>query len=146
MVKCKQVMENSTCGKVCCCLECEERESCKDVCTELSPNCADAFNEETALATMQTEAAAIIKGITNLTLQKKQIEEQEKEMRVQLMVAMEKYGVKSFENEDVKFAYVAATTRTTIDSAKLKKDFPDIATKYSKTSNVSASVKITVKG
>ena len=38
-----------------------------------------------------------------LTLQKKQIEEQEKAMRVQLMAAMEKYGVKSFENKDVKF-------------------------------------------
>lgn len=102
MIKCKQAMESSACGKVCCCLECEERESCKDVCTELSPDCEDAFSEETALATMQTEAAAIIKGI-------------------------------------------AATTRTTIDSTKLKKDLPDVAAKYSKTSNVSASVKITVK-
>ena len=94
---------------------------------------------------MQTEAAGIIKSIAALTLQKKQIEEQEKAMRVQLMAAMEKYGVKSFENEDVKFTYVAATTRTTIDSTKLKKDLPDVAAKYSKTSNVSASVKITVK-
>ena len=52
MIKCKQAMESSACGKVCCCLECEERESCKDVCTELSPDCEDAFTEETALATM----------------------------------------------------------------------------------------------
>ena len=51
MIKCKQAMESSACGKVCCCLECEERESCKDVCTELSPDCEDAFSEETALAT-----------------------------------------------------------------------------------------------
>ena len=145
MIKCKQAMEDSLCGKSCCCLECEEREKCEDVCSNLSPNCKDAINEETALAIMQTEAAAIIKGIAALTLQKKQIEDQEKEMRVQLMAAMEKYGVKSFENEDVKFTYVAATTRTTIDSTKLKKDLPDVATKYSKTSKVSASVKITVK-
>lgn len=145
MTKCRQAMEDSLCRKSCCCLECEEREKCEDVCSNLSPNCKDAINEETALATMQTEAAAIIKSIAALTLQKKQIEEQEKEMRVQLMAAMEKYGVKSFENEDVKFTYVAATTRTTIDSTKLKKDLPDVAAKYSKTSNVSASVKITVK-
>lgn len=145
MIKCKQDMEDSLCGKSCCCLEGEEREKCEDVCSNLSPNCKDAINEETALATMQMEAAAIIKGIAALTLQKKQIEDQEKEMRVQLMATMEKYGVKSFENEDVKFTYVAATTRTTIDSTKLKKDLPDVAAKYSKTSNVSASVKITVK-
>lgn len=145
MIKCKQAMENSACGKVCCCLECEEKEKCKDVCNALSPDCEDAFSEETALATMQTEAAAIIKSIADLTLKKKQIEDQEKEMRVQLMAAMEKYGVKSFENEDVKFTYVAATTRTTIDSKALKKDLPDVAAKYSKTSKVSASIKITVK-
>ncbi len=146
MVKCKQAMESPACGKVCCCLECEERETCKDVCSDLSLNCADAVNEETALATMQTEAAAVITAIANLTLQKKKIEDQEKEMRVQLVAAMEKYEVKAFENEDVKFTYVAATTRTTIDSTKLKKDLPEVAEKYSKTSNVSASVKITVKG
>lgn len=145
MIKCKQAMESSACDKVCCCLECEERESCKNVCNELSPDCEDAFNEETSLATMQTEAAAIIKGIAALTLQKKQIEEQEKEMRVQLMAAMEKYGVKSFETPEVKFVYVAPISRTTIDSTKLRKDLPDVAAKYSKTSNVSASVKITVK-
>ena len=146
MILCKEALEESACGKVCCCLECKERESCKDVCNELSPNCEDAFREETALAAMQTEAAAIIKGIAALTLQKKQIEEHEKEMRVQLMAAMEKYGVKSFDTEQVRFTYVAPTIRTTIDSAKLKKDLPEIAEKYSKTSKVSASVKITVKG
>lgn len=145
MIKCKQAMENSACGKDCCCLECEEKETCKNVCTELSPDCEDAFSEETALATMQTEAAAVIKVIADLTLQKKQIEDQEKSMREKLREAMEKYGVKSFETPEIKFTYVAPTTRTTIDSTKLKKDLPDVAAKYSKTSKVSASVKITVK-
>jgi hypothetical protein len=42
--------------------------------------------------------------------------------------------------------YVAPTTRTTIDSTKLKKDHPEIAEQYSKTSNVSASVRVTLKG
>lgn len=145
MIKCKQAMESSACGKVCCCLECEERESCKDVCTELSPDCEDAFTEETGLATMQKEAAAVIQAIANLTVQKKKIEDREKAMRSQLQAAMEKYGVKTFETDEVKFTYVAPTTRTTIDSAKLKKDLPDVAAQYSKTSPVSASVKITVK-
>lgn len=146
MIKCKQAVKfGSGCGKTCCCLECEERGSCKDVCTAQRINCPDAFNEETAVATMQTEAATIIKAVADLTLKKKEIEEQEKKMRVQLVVAMEKYGVKSFENDDIKFTYVAPTTRTSIDSTKLKKDLPDVAAKYSKTSKVSASVKITVK-
>lgn len=145
MIKCKQAMESSACGKVCCCLECEERERCKDVCTELSPECEDAFNEETALATMQTEAATIIKGIAALTLQKKQIEDQEKVMKEQLKVAMEKYGVKSFENETVKFTYVAPTMENRLDSKALKADLPDVAAKYIKQNPKAGYVKITVK-
>ena len=94
---------------------------------------------------MKQEAAAVIKVIADLTLQKKQIEDQEKAMREKLREVMEKYGVKSFETPEIKFTYVAPTTRTSIDSTKLKKDLPDVAAKYSKTSKVSASVKITVK-
>ena len=145
MIKCKQAMESSACGKVCCCLECEERESCKNVCTELSPDCEDAFSEETALATMQTEAAGIIKSIAALTLQKKQIEEQEKAMKEQLKAAMEKYGVKSFENETVKFTYVAHTVENRLDSKALKADLPEVAAKYTKQSPKAGYVKITVK-
>ena len=146
MIKCKQAMESSACGKVCCCLECEERESCKDVCTELSPDCEDAFSEETALATMQTEAAGIIKSIAALTLQKKQIEEREKKMKEQLQKAMEKYGVKSFENETVKFTYVAPTVENRLDSKALKVDLPEVVAKYTKQSPKAGYVKITVRG
>lgn len=58
---------------------------------------------------------------------------------------MDEFGIKSFENDILKVTFVEETTRTSIDSAKLKKDYPDIAEKYSKTSKVSASVRISVK-
>lgn len=83
--------------------------------------------------------------ITELVVEKKRIEDQEKQLKKLLVEAMEKYGVKSFENDVIKFVYVAPTTRSTIDSTRLKKDHPDIAERYSKTSPVSASVRITVK-
>lgn len=54
--------------------------------------------------------------------------------------------MKKFESDSVTFTYIAPTVRNTIDSAKLKKEMPDVAAKYMKTSNVSASVKIEVKG
>lgn len=147
MIKCKQVMEStSSCGKDICCMECEQKDGCKFVCSDLSPDCADAVTEENSLLVMKAEAAEIIKGIANLSVQKKKIEDQEKKMRDQLKQAMEKYGVKKFETTEVKFTYVAATTRTTLDSKALKADLPDIAAKYTKTSAVSASVKIEVKG
>lgn len=153
MIKCKQVMGDKTpeCGKEICCYECEQREGCGNSCNEYESNpeaaseCEERFNDENALVVMQKQEAAIIQAIADLTVQKKKIEDQEKEMRAKLVQAMERYGVKSLETPEVKFVYIAPTTRTTIDSAKLKKDLPDVAAKYSKTSNVSASVKITVK-
>lgn len=145
MIKCKQAMEGPLCGEICCCLDCKYRADCKEICTDLKEGCEYAFEDTNALTAMQNEAGTIIQTIAALTIQKKQIEAQEKAMRAQLLAAMEKYDVKSFESDAVKFVYVAPTTRTTIDSAKLKKDLPDIAAKYSKTSPVSASVKITVK-
>lgn len=67
MIKCKQAMESPACGKVCCCLDCEEIwEGCPIACDNLSENCKDRVTEENALAIMQTEAAAIIKGIAAL--------------------------------------------------------------------------------
>lgn len=42
-----------------------------------------------------------------------------------------------------KLTYVSPSTRTTIDSKKLKEEEPELAKKYSKTSLVSATIKIT---
>ena len=96
---------------------------------------------ETALAEL-VEIETVIKQIEE---QKKAAEEQAAELRAALMKAMEANGVTSFENESIKITYVAPTTRTAIDSTKLKKEMPEIAEKYAKTSNVKASLRITLK-
>ena len=96
---------------------------------------------ETALAEL-VEVESLIKQIEE---QKKAAEAQAQELRAALMQAMEQNGVTSFENENIKVTYVAATTRTAIDSAKLKKELPEIAAQYTKTSNVKASLRITLK-
>ena len=77
MKLCKEAMGNATaCGKNCCCLECDRRESCSEVCGELSEKCEFAFESDTSLVEMQKNAAVIISGIAALAVQKKQIEEQ----------------------------------------------------------------------
>ena len=101
----------------------------------------DLIVNETALAEL-VEVESLIKAIEE---QKKEAEAQAQELRQALMQAMEKNGVTSFENENIKISYVAPTTRTSIDSAKLKKELPEIAEKYTKTSNVKASLRITLK-
>lgn len=144
MIKCKLAMETEAECQMCC-LYCDKRKECADACRNIEENCEEAVGEETELDVMNSAVPDVLKAITDITVQKKKLEEQEKLMKKKLQEAMEQHGIKSFENADVKFLYVAPTTRTTIDSAKLKKDHPDIAEQYSKTSNVSASVRITVK-
>lgn len=84
--------------------------------------------------------------IEHCDLQKKQAEDRAKELRAMLLDEMEKQGVKTFENERIRLTYVAPQTRSTIDSARLKKDLPEIAEKYQKQTSVKASLKITLKG
>lgn len=101
----------------------------------------DLAVSNTALAEL-VEVESLIKSIEE---QKKAAEAQAQELRASLMQAMEANGVTSFENESIKITYVAPTTRTAIDSAKLKKELPEIAEKYTKTSNVKPSLRITLK-
>lgn len=152
MVNCKQAMEGSSCGKVYCCLECESKDTCKDVCSLVetksvmnAESCEDAILEENQMIVFEEQTLAIMQEIKNITTQKKALEEQEKTLREGLEAAMGKYGVMSFENDILKITYIEPTTKTTLDSKKLKKEHPDIFTKYSKISDVKASVRITVK-
>ncbi len=68
-----------------------------------------------------------------------------KEVKEALKNAMEENGVLNYEDDFIKATYKNASTRTTIDSKRLRKELPDVAEEYSKTSNVSSSVAIEVK-
>ncbi len=134
------------CGSNVCCEYCEKLSSCNLACQGSADGCDYAFDDENALAVFEQKELDTIQAMAKMLQQKKELEEQEKAVRKQLVDAMDAYGIKSFENNLLKITYVAPTTRTSIDSKALKKEMPDIAEKYSKTSNVSASVKITLKG
>ena len=71
-----------------------------------------------------------------------------KVLRAQLYEAMTKQGISSWETLDksMLITRVAPSTKTTIDSKKLKEDMPEVAEKYSKTSTTAGYVKITVRG
>lgn len=86
------------------------------------------------------------KIITEIETQKKQAEERRDELKAKLMQVMEESGTTKFETDKISLTYIAPTTKTLIDSAKLKKELPEIAEKYSKTSTVKASLRITLKG
>lgn len=130
-----------------CCGVCEHVDLCTSECEFCGSykECPDVETVNDGLTAFNTAVPDTIKRITDLVVMKKQLDEQEKLLKQKLVEAMETYGVKIFENEQIKMTYVAPTTRSTLDSARLKKDHPDIAEQYTKVSEVSASVRVTVK-
>ena len=62
-----------------------------------------------------------------------------------LVEKMEEKGIKTFETDAVKITYVAPSTRTTLDSKRIKDEMPDVYKTYSKESETKASVRIKLK-
>lgn len=147
MKMCKQASD-SPCGKNCCCVECDVNSTCPDVCSGIKDHesCPDAYSDEVSLQEFEKAVPAVIETITSILQKKAEMEAKEKEMREQLLEAMKKYGVKSFKNDLISITYTEPTTRSTIDSARLKKEHPEIASAYQKTSQVKESIRITLKG
>lgn len=131
----------------CCHSPCPELESCSEVC-ELSPDmCGQAtYDEETALVAFGNTQLAVLQEIATIVQAKKAAEEREKELKADLQDAMERFGIKKFESDVLNLTYVAPTTSTGVDSAKLKKKYPEIFTECSKTSSKAGYVKIALKG
>ena len=143
MYKCKDECQDGH-GHVCCCF-CDT--PCDNKCEFSYESCgmATEVKEEVAIVPFRSKAMAIMQKIVDLNIQKKQLEEQDKEVRQQLEKVMGEYGIKQFENDLLKVTYVEPTTRTSIDSAKLKKELPAVYEKYTKVSQVKGSVRIEVK-
>jgi predicted phage-related endonuclease len=133
-----------------CCATCGMLNNCQNACeceNMMDPHqCPDAEVNQSEITAFQTQVPDTLKKITDLVKLKKQLDDQEKELKVTIQRAMERYGVKSFENDWIKMVYVAPTSRETVDTKTLKKHHPDLVEQYTKISPVSASVRVTLKG
>lgn len=92
-------------------------------------------------------AEEIINKLKEFEKQKIQVELIQKQIKEDLKEAMEKYGITNWKtpDESIKAVYKKATVRTTIDSKRLKEELPDIAEEYSKTSEVSSSISLSIE-
>lgn len=134
-----------------CCRNCPQDASCQSRCPDDPETCVEAIkiedqDEDQVMIEFQNSAAVVFQSITQIIGAKKELEAQEAILKDKIKTAMEAHGIKSFKNEILNLTYVAETTSTSIDSAKLKKKYPDIAEECSKTSKKSSYVKITLKG
>ena len=90
---------------------------------------------------------SVVDLLKDFKKKKVEIELQEKQLREELLEAMEKYGVLNWESDDktVKAIYKKGYERNSIDSTRLKKELPDVAEEYSKTTQVKPSVELTIE-
>ncbi len=90
-------------------------------------------------------AQEIVNQIVNFKKEMLKMELLEKQLKEEIKEAMEKNNVTSLEFGELKIKYRSATTRTSLDSKKLKEELPDIYEEYSKTSEVASSISISVE-
>lgn len=129
-----------------CCRSCPDLSGCPEACEHDPADCGEAtFDEETGLALFQKSQLATLEKIATVVAMKKAAEEQEKTLKAALFTAMETYGIKKFESDILNITYVAPTVSHGIDSAKLKKKFPEAAAACAKDTPKAGYVKITLK-
>lgn len=75
----------------------------------------------------------------------KQAQENAKALREKLCAVMEKQKIKSWETNDLKVTYVDRYVRQSVDSKKLKEEYPQAYTVCQKFTEVKPSVKVTFK-
>ncbi|HHX66875.1 MAG TPA: hypothetical protein GX708_02320 [Gallicola sp.] len=90
-------------------------------------------------------AQEIVNQIVNFKKEMLKMELLEKQLKEEIKEAMEKNNVTSLEFGELKIKYRSATTRTSLDSKKLKEELPDIYEEYSKTTEVASSISISVE-
>ena len=144
MIQCKNVCPLDKFAG--CCHSCPHFEGCPEVCSEDVNTCPDAiFDEESGLAVFQNTQLATLNAISALVAHKKAVEEQEKNLKAALLSAMERFGIKKFESGILNLTYVEPTVAHGVDSAKLKKKYPEAAADCAKDTPRAAYVKITLK-
>lgn len=89
----------------------------------------------------------LIEELKNFEALRIQMEIKQKELKESLLEAMKKYNITNWQTDDgsIKAIYRNASTRKTIDSTRLKKELPDVAEEYSKTSDVKESVSLSIE-
>lgn len=92
-------------------------------------------------------AEEIINEIVEFEKKALEMKLKQDELKKNIKEAMEEHGITKWTspNEELEVTYRKPSTRTTLDSKRIKEELPDIFEEYSKTSNVSSSISIAVK-
>lgn len=108
----------------------------------------EQFTKE-ELKVFEEQYLAAMQSLSNMTKQKKALEDQEKVIKEQLEKVMDAYGIKSVDNQFLKITRVAGSTSTSVDLKKMEKEEPELYNEllsdYPKTTTRKASIRFNVK-
>ncbi|GEM_PF-1574930 len=121
-------------------------EVCSNDCIGCWDNVLVGITFKAAVPTLPKETLPVLNRLAEIEKAYKKMDEERDKLKADLLAAMEKHNINKWENDFMTVSYTAPTTRTSVDSAKLKKELPDVFEKYSKTSNVKSSVRFKLKG
>ena len=113
-----------------CCFLCDEKE-CAECCSQ------EGYENCECLVEIPDEdceklAEDILKELSEVTVQKDELEAREKDLKERLKALMEQTNTKKMDkNPFFKVTYIAASSTVTFDSALFKKSCPDLYKKYS---------------
>lgn len=82
--------------------------------------------------------------LCELLLQKKQIEEREKQLKAQIMQEMESYNEAKYEDDVLKISYVPESTSMTFDTKGFQKENPEAYKLFLKPTKKSAFLRVSV--
>lgn len=103
----------------------------------------------TQLAEVNKQTAEVQAKIAEATaeLQKELQELQEKDssIRAAIKESMENSSIKKYEDDNISVVSVSATTRKSFDTKSFKEQQPDMYKQFEKTTQVKASIRITLK-
>lgn len=122
-------------------LDCEQNgEIYNDEQVEVAPDLSVLFNP-TDLASLQSIENRIIEFEENA----KMLKERVSEYRATIQDYMSKNDIKTIGTERLKYTLIAPHTKQVLDCKLLTEEMPEIAQKYTKTSEVKGSLKFTFK-
>lgn len=107
-------------------------------------------SEKLALQLAETNQIMELERIESFIIEQensiKEAKERGRAIKEALLKSMEESDLKSFETDRIRITLVKEQTRESLDSARLKKDEPEIYGRYLKVTKVKPSIRITMKG
>ncbi len=92
-----------------------------------------------------SDIETLMKELTSVSLEKQRIIDRETEIKTQLFQVMQEQKVTKLETSRIVVNYIQSFVKKTIDSELLRKKYPDIADKCTKSTPVDDFLRVRVK-